>query len=262
MIIDGNKIAEHMYADMSERVFRMSRAPRLVIIVCAPNFETTRYLALKKLRAERVGILTTVVELPETSTTEEVVLAITSHSDVADGLIVQLPLPAHIDTDAVLRAIPTELDADALNPETTKVLSPVVSACKKILETFSVHPQGMNVTIIGKGRLVGLPTQQWFTSEGAHVTTVTKETEHLTNHTMQADIIVCGAGNPGLILPEMVKENVIILDAGTSEESGKLRGDADESCAEKALIFTPVPGGIGPLTIAFLLQNVVSLTTR
>ena len=262
MIVDGKYIASRVYARTKERVAKLGQAPVLAIITCDPNFETQKYLNLKEQKAESCGIKTTIVELPKMSDTHAFIAAINDAANAADGVIVQLPLPASVDIDAVLQAIPLHKDVDALNAATTDMLSPVVGAIKEILESVEADPKNAFVTIIGSGRLVGLPAYRWFQSQGAHVSIVTKDTQDISHHTRAADMVVCGAGVAGLLKPHMVRENVVILDAGTSEDGGVLRGDADPACAEKASVFTPVPGGIGPITIAILLSNVVDCAER
>lgn len=257
MIVDGKGIADRVYARTKERVRTLGRAPVLAIITCDPNFETQKYLSLKERKAEALGIKTTIVELPATSDTNAFITAVGDAARLADGVIVQLPLPVSVDTDAVLKTVPSLCDVDALNAGTAHVLSPVVGAIKEILEDAVIDPKDALVTIIGSGRLVGLPSYRWFQSRGAHVSIVTKDTIDISHHTRTADIVVCGAGVAGLLKPDMVREGVVILDAGTSEDGGVLRGDADPACAKKASVFTPVPGGIGPITIAILLSNVV-----
>ncbi len=256
MIIDGKKIAEGVYEKLRADVALLARAPRLAVITCAPNFETQKYLALKEKKAHDVGILTKIIELTEESVTEDFLIAVKFAVSEADGVIVQLPLPAHIDTEVVLNAIPHTHDVDALNHTNTKVLSPVVGALYEILLLNNIDVREKQVTVIGSGRLVGLPASQWFMRAGAHVSVVIKDTVNISEYTKNADIIVCGAGVPGLLTPDMVKDGVIILDAGTSEDGGVLKGDAHSDCALKASLFTPVPGGIGPMTIAILLRNV------
>jgi len=262
MVVDGKAIAEEIYSDIRARVVERASKPCLTIITCAPNFETQKYLALKEKKAAAVGILTNVVELLGESTTDDFVNAITQNTASSSGIIVQLPLPPHIDTERVLRAIPTTHDVDALNPETEGVLSPVIGAFVEILNRHGVTVREKYVTVIGSGKLVGLPAHRWCTKEGAYVSVVTRDTADISHYTQNADIVICGAGVPGLLTPSMVKEGVIILDAGTSEEGGMLRGDADPACAEKAALFTPVPGGIGPITVAVLLRNVVVFGDR
>ncbi len=268
MIVDGKKIAEQVYERILARVATLGRAPRLTVIACNPNFETKKYLALKEKKARDVGITATVIELHDASTTEDFIECIATAVLESDGVIVQLPLPAgrqdfpDVDTDAVVASIPTTHDVDALNPETKDILSPVVGAIKEILGTHEIPVFEKLVTIIGSGKLVGLPAYAWFIEQGAHVSMVTKDTQDVSEYTKNADIIVCGAGVPNLVTEEMVKEGVVILDAGTSEDGGELRGDADPECAQKALLFTPVPGGVGPVTIARLLLNVVDCAER
>ncbi len=259
MIVDGKAIAEKIYASIREAVLIGEHAPRLAIVTCNPNFETKKYLALKERKAAEVGIETEVIEMPSASTTQNFLTTISDLVSKSDGIIVQLPLPAHVDTEMVLSSVPTSHDVDALNPKTTGVVSPVIGAFREILKMYEVGTCEKYVTIIGSGKLVGLPAMAWFTTQGAYVSVVTKDTEDITHYTKNADIIVCGAGVPGLLIPDMVKEQVIILDAGTSEAGGVLMGDADPKCAQKASIFTPVPGGIGPITVAVLLQNLVVL---
>jgi methylenetetrahydrofolate dehydrogenase (NADP+)/methenyltetrahydrofolate cyclohydrolase len=262
MIVDGKKIAEEIYNEIRERVALLSSLPILTIITCAPNFETEKYLALKEKKAHEVGIETKIIELTKESTTEDFIQAVEFAVRESNGVIVQLPLPPHVDTARVLDAVPVSHDVDALNHSNMGVLSPVVGALYEILLRNDIDVREKLVTVIGSGRLVGLPASQWFMKAGAHVSVVTKNTISISEYTKNADILVCGAGVPTLIKPDMVKEGVVILDAGTSEDGGVLKGDVDPSCAEKASVFTPVPGGIGPMTIAILLRNVVDLATK
>lgn len=257
MIVDGKNIAARLYTEIEERVRVLGRTPVLAIITCAPNFETQKYLALKEKKAHLCGIETKVIQMSESSTTDEVLKSISESIAISDGIIVQLPLPPHMQVEEILASIPESHDVDMLNTERGSLLSPVVGACSQILAEQHIAIVDKFVTIIGSGRLVGLPAYRWFIEQGAHVSVVTKDTDEIAHYTRNADIIVCGAGVPGLITPDMIKEGVIILDAGTSEDGGELRGDALPTCALKSSLFTPVPGGIGPITIAILLKNVV-----
>jgi len=261
MVVDGKQIAEEIFGTLRDEVAKRSSAPILTIITCAPNFETQKYLALKEKKAAAVGIETNVVELDTSSRTEDFISAINAHVPTSSGIIVQLPLPPHIDTNAVLHAVPVTHDVDALNPLTRQVLSPVVGAMHAIVTKYGVTVEGKRAVVIGNGKLVGIPATAWLTESGARVDVVTKDTQDIASHTLHADIIVCGAGVPGLLTPSMIHNGVVILDAGTSEEGGVLRGDADPACREKAALITPVPGGIGPITIAILLRNLVELSS-
>ncbi len=262
MNVDGKKIAEDIYTQTREQVLRCDHAPVLTIITCDPNFETRKYLALKEKKAQSIGVKTVVIELTAENLTDDYIQKIREVVPSSDGVIVQLPLPKTVDVETVLANIPETHDVDGLNPESRAKLTPVVGACKEILSRHDVDVHEKFVTIIGSGRLVGLPAYNWFQEMGAHVSVVTRDTEEISYYTKNADIIVCGAGVPGLLTPNMIKEGVIILDAGTSEDGGELKGDADPRCAEKASLFTPVPGGIGPITIAVLMRNLVVLALR
>jgi methylenetetrahydrofolate dehydrogenase (NADP+) / methenyltetrahydrofolate cyclohydrolase len=261
MIVDGKKIAEEIYAEIKKRIQTSGLRLHLTVVTSAPNLETKKYLTLKQNKAEEVGIDLSIVELAADATTDDVIANIDAAARKSSGVLVQFPLPSPIDPEAVVRAIPLSHDIDALNPETASVLPPVVGAFKEILSRHHVEVKDKLVTILGSGRLVGQPSVKWFTSAGAHVSVVVRETKDIAFYTRQADIIVCGAGDPGFLKPDMVKEGVVILDAGTSEEGGVLRGDADPLCAEKAALFTPVPGGVGPITIAVLLRNLIDLSS-
>jgi methylenetetrahydrofolate dehydrogenase (NADP+) / methenyltetrahydrofolate cyclohydrolase len=257
--IDGRILADHILSAVQAQVQTFSKPPVLGIVTCAPNFETRTYLSFKEKKARAIGIALTIVELDMSATTNDVIQAVSDCVSSCDAVVVQLPLPAHIDRDRVLESLPSSHDADALNPSTTRVLSPVVGAMKYILNKESITVRNTNVTIIGGGLLVGLPAYRWFVQEGAHVSLVTRDTHDVSYYTRTADIVVCGAGSPKMLTPNMVREGVVVLDAGTSEDNGELSGDADPRIIEKARLYTPVPGGIGPMTIAILLQNVANL---
>ena len=260
MIVDGKKIAADILAELKSTLRAEKLRPHLTVFTCAPNFETQRFLTIKKKRATEVGIDINVIELLDIVTTEDVIASIRGFVDHTNGIVVQLPFPKHIDIEQVIEAIPTSHDADALKKE-TKILPPVVGAIAEIFARHGVVVMGKKIVVVGGGKLVGAPAANWCTERGGDVTVVTEaESKNLSEHTKDADILILGAGKPGLITPEHIKESVIIADAGTSEEAGELRGDADSACAQKAALFTPVPGGIGPVTIAVLLRNLVELT--
>lgn len=262
MIIDGRQIADEMYADIAQQVRELGRQPHLTVFTCDPNFTTNSYLTLKKRKAEEVGIAMSIIELPRATTSEEACSAIEQAVPRTDGVVVQLPFPSTIDIDQVLAAIPASHDPDALNPDSEpKVLAPVAVACREILDRHGIRVFGKNVLVVGHGRLVGRPVAAWLRSVGGMVT-VADEHADLASLAAQADIIMLGTGKPHILTPGMIHESVVILDAGTSEMGGEIAGDADPACAEIAAIFTPVPGGIGPVTIAALLRNLVTLAAR
>jgi methylenetetrahydrofolate dehydrogenase (NADP+)/methenyltetrahydrofolate cyclohydrolase len=205
------------------------------------------------------------IRIENDATTEDIIGKILLPG--ADSIIVQLPLPAHIDTEAVLNAIPVELDADVLSAEARRrfeagspeaLLPPVVGAIKEILERSQVQVEGKRTVVLGQGWLVGEPAALWLGQQGAQVEVVDRADS--LESLKDAEIIISGAGSPRLITPERVSSGVVIIDAGTSESNGAIVGDATPECADIASVFTPVPGGVGPVAVACLFQNAALLT--
>lgn len=264
MIIDGKKIADEIHASVKETVSSLDKAPSLTVIACNPNFETQKYLALKKSKAEALGIRITVVVLPEESETQVVIDAVYKAASESDGIIVQLPLPKHIDTSTVLESVPDSHDVDAFNYQkgTALVLPPVVGAIDEISKNSKLTWAGKKVVIFGAGRLVGAPVEYYARTKDSDVTVLTEASGDTSEVVMAADIVVLGVGQANLLNPDMVKDGVVVFDAGASEDGGLLVGDANPEVAQKASLFTPVPGGIGPITIAILFRNLLELSSR
>lgn len=264
MIVDGKQLAEDIYIDIQKTVAQLSRAPHMTAITCAPNFETQKYLELKKRKAKDVGIQLNVIELPADSSTEDVVSCIEKITPTTDGIVVQLPLPKHIDREVVLSAVPMDKDPDGFqySDEVNSCLPPVVGAIEHIAKLHTVEWNSRQVVVVGNGRLVGAPAAVFAKRQGAQVTIVTEASLNIEEVIRDADILISGAGRSHFITENMVKENVVIFDAGTSEDSGILAGDVAPEVSKKAALFTPVPGGIGPITVAILLKNLVSLVSQ
>jgi methylenetetrahydrofolate dehydrogenase (NADP+)/methenyltetrahydrofolate cyclohydrolase len=261
MLVDGKAIATEIYDEVAMIVRGYSRAPVMAAITCAPNFETQKYLELKKRKAAEVGITLRVVELPETVTTEEAVACVKAVLSNVDGVVVQLPFPVHVDREVLLAAVPPGKDPDGFSYEHTHTgcLPPVAGAVKAIADRYGIDFTGKQVVVLGEGRLVGLPVARYLRSVGANVVTLTEADAEPFAILKEAEVIVTGIGKPYFIKPEHVKEGVIILDAGTSEDGGLIVGDVEPSVADRAALFTPVPGGIGPITVAVLLRNLTTL---
>lgn len=263
MIIDGKSIASEILAEVKNSVTHLEVQPHLTVFTCAPNFETKKYLALKRRKASEVGIGVNVIELPETVTTEEAHISVMHSLMQTDGVIVQLPFPLYIDIETILKNIPASYDVDALSYDGTgEILPPVVGAIAEIAARHDLLIATQNVVVVGQGRLVGIPAAIWAQKQGGNVTVLTKESKNTEACIKEADVLILGAGVPNLVKSDMIKDGVVIFDAGTSEDGGVLRGDADPNCAAKASLFTPVPGGIGPITVAILLKNLVALCAR
>ncbi len=270
MIVDGVRIAEAVERRLVATEGARAMPLRLAILTCAPNVATQKFLALKRARALSLGVALEVITCPEESTTDAARAQVAAACDISDGVIIQLPFPQHIDVAALLAVLPASHDVDAIGSEAERllaenkpiVLPPVVGAIAAIAEAHDISFTGKRVVVVGEGRLVGKPAATWCRHQGAEVVVVTKATTDLSAHTRTADMLILGAGVPGLVTPEMIRDGVLIFDAGTSEDAGKLVGDADPACAEKAALFTPVPGGIGPITISMIFHNLDILAVQ
>lgn len=271
-IIDGRALAEKIRAKLKQEVALLKNPPRLGILEVGDDPVIGSFVKIKKKVGESLGVLIEHTQLPVTVTTDEVLDALEKLSAHADGVIVQLPLPEHIDTDQVLDAIPLTQDIDVLSKDAVDAfvgqrisyVPPVAGAVAHIMVNGDMsRPQRRGVAVvIGKGRLVGQPVAQWLSlATNLRVVQVDDTVRDLKKETLMADVIISGAGVPRLITPDMVSPNVILIDAGTSEQAGKLVGDIDPACAEKAELFTPVPGGVGPVTVAVLYENLLKTPT-
>jgi methylenetetrahydrofolate dehydrogenase (NADP+)/methenyltetrahydrofolate cyclohydrolase len=272
MIIDGRNMAAEILAATRESIQVLGREIVVRAVVVSPTPATESYLRTKSARAEDAGMRMEIVYVAENATDQEVMSAVTALG--ADSVIVQLPLPDTLSQSLILDEIPLGKDADVLSSaayerfvyrEAGALLPPVTAAIKEIFaRSFAGGGQeiaGKRAVVLGAGRLVGQPAAVWLEAMGADVFVLTRNSESLAEM-RNADIVVLGAGSPHLVQPDMLKEGVVLIDAGTSESNGAIAGDADPACAEKASIFTPVPGGMGPIAVACLFQNAATLALQ
>ncbi|MDP1706946.1 MAG: bifunctional 5,10-methylenetetrahydrofolate dehydrogenase/5,10-methenyltetrahydrofolate cyclohydrolase [bacterium] len=258
MIIDGRSLAREILARAKTRAQKLVRPPKVVALVGSDTPATRSYLAIKTKKAEEAGCIFETRPLG-------------ANFDDADAVIVQLPVPADVNQKEVCDSVPVSKDADVLSSlarakfergDVDALLPPVVSAVREIFAQNKVDVKIKKAVVIGNGWLVGNPCAVWLKQQGADVEVVTLESVNLTAALRAVDIVISGAGSPHLIKPEMLKDGVVLIDAGTSESGGALVGDADPACADKCSIFTPVPGGVGPVSVACLFANVVTLAER
>jgi 5,10-methylene-tetrahydrofolate dehydrogenase/methenyl tetrahydrofolate cyclohydrolase len=265
MIVDGKEIAESLYAELTTARQNVSHEPVLGILVAGGNTVIDSFVRIKCRAAERLGIRIERTDLPHDTTTENIVGAIRELATKSDAVIVQLPLPSGVDTNAVLSEIPRDKDVDAINPrvhdDERPVFAPVALAVMEVLRRAGIEPKGKCAVVVGAGRLVGAPSAVLLRRAGARVSMFTLE-EGSIEDLKDADIVVLGAGNPSFVKPEHLKKGVVLIDAGASESAGKVVGDADPACAEIASVFTPVPGGIGPIAVAMIFRNLFDLVER
>lgn len=270
MIINGKHIASEILAEVRENLQTLKREPIVRAVVIAPSAATESYLRIKTLRAEEAGMHLQLIRMENDATAEDLIHKIGLPE--VDAVIVQLPLPSGMDERRVLDVIPVGQDADVLSrasyerflkDEPDALMPPVVCAVAEILERASVTVGGKRAVVIGNGRLVGAPAQAWLAREGAEVSVLTADDFDAKRDTLkEADIIVSGAGSPHLVTPDLLEPGVVLIDAGTSESNGAIVGDFDPACADVASVFTPVPGGVGPVAVACLFKNAAELLTR
>jgi methylenetetrahydrofolate dehydrogenase (NADP+)/methenyltetrahydrofolate cyclohydrolase len=277
IVVDGSKISRtlgYQYKVEGKDAFvytdgryesvvppQMSRPLTLGFVRSGTDLVAKKYVNMKSKTAREIGVNVIEIALEDGATTEDAMHAVAELSQKADGILVQMPLSKRIDAARVIASIPTEKDVDVMNGSKNIILAPVPAAIREIFERMGVVVAGKHVAVIGAGKLVGQPTAEWLQKEGAVVSISTRESTHVADTTKNADIIVLGAGKVGILTPDMVKEGVVIIDAGTTEAEGEVRGDADPTCAEKASIFTPVPGGVGPVSVAMIFKNLATLAT-
>lgn len=265
IVVDGKAIAENIYQELAPKFQSLGREVKLGIVIVGENPVIESFVRIKTRAAKRLGVGMVRRDLPEKSSESEIIAALKELALQTDAIIPQLPLPAGINVNNVLSAVVPEKDVDALNPQVAEedrpVHAPVALAAAEILKRHNVKIEGTRTVIVGAGRLVGAPSAWLLKKLGANVSMFTLE-EGSIEDLKEADIIVSGIGKPGYVKPEHIKKGVALIDAGTSELKKKIAGDADPACAGKAAVFTPVPGGVGPVAVAMIFKNLLELPGR
>lgn len=258
MIIDGKKMAGEIKEQLADQFFGQSVV--LAVVLVGEDPASIKFVERKKKFGEEIGVEVRVLEYENDISEEDLaeVVQKLADNDLVEGMIIQLPLPKHISTDRILNLVPADKDVDALTADAS-VDSPVVEAIMEILARGGIDLHNKKIVVVGQGQLVGRPISIRLAQEGFDVEVATVATRDLKKLTLSADVIISGVGKPGLITLDMVKEGVVLIDAGTSEQASKITGDIDPTCANKASLFTPVPGGVGPLVVAMLFKNLAKL---
>lgn len=268
MIYDGKTASLQLQTKLKEQLTNSKHAPVLGIFFVATHPSIASFVAIKRRFASAVGITLDEHNFDPTTTEDEFVSELKKciDSQKVDALIVQLPLPSTYNTQKILDMIPEELDVDVLGgnsfekfKEFGTPLPPVAGAVAYILNDLRITLIDKKIVVVGKGKLVGEPVATWFKQQGIEPILIDINTppENMLPAYKEADIVVSGIGKPHHLKKEFFKCGVILIDAGTSEQAGVLVGDFDPSCTEIASIITPVPGGIGPLTVACLFKNII-----
>jgi methylenetetrahydrofolate dehydrogenase (NADP+)/methenyltetrahydrofolate cyclohydrolase len=263
VIIDGKKIAAEIVEGLLAERSLLPPVLRLGVLMGKEDAASASFVKIKERVANKLHVVVVREMLDEFADTAEALRALVRLSKTCEGIIVQLPLPEAIGLEEVLKAVPVAKDVDAINPDTKEplVLAPVAGAIAEIFLRNNISGQGKKAVVVGAGRLVGVPAAKLLLDIGAEVFIVT-HTSGTLEELQDADIAVLGTGEPGLVKPEMLKEGIVLIDAGTSEQGGKLAGDADPGSAKIASVFTPVPGGIGPIAVAMIFKNLYMLVRK
>jgi methylenetetrahydrofolate dehydrogenase (NADP+)/methenyltetrahydrofolate cyclohydrolase len=278
LILDGTAVAARVRAEVKAGVQDFSRktgaTPTLAVILVGDFAPSQIYVRNKKKAADEAGIASRDYLFPAGTTQEQLDATVQeiNRDPAIHGILLQLPLPAGLDEDAAVRAIAPEKDADGLHPcnlgqllAGKPTLVPCTPAgCLEILDHYGIELQGTEAVVLGRSRLVGKPLAQLLLGRHATVTMCHTKTRDLAAHTRRADVLCVAAGKAGVVTGEMIKEGAVVIDVGINRlDSGKLVGDVDfESAAKKARAITPVPGGVGPMTIAMLLRNTLLAAER
>lgn len=271
MIVDGKKIAEEILADLRLKTDNLNFKPRLGVFLAGKNPASLSYIRTKQKMAEKIAVQTEIKKYPDDIAHKELQKEITDYASKENvcGIIVQLPLPKHISKEKILDAVPPEYDVDCLNGASRQKLTkgekiifapPAAAAIVKIFEYYNVGLKNKNILLIGSGDLVGKPLASLLLRRGINFEMANRHTENLSELTKRADIVITAVGQAGLVTGEMIKEGAVVIDAGTtSSEEGEIVGDVDvKSVSGRASLLSPVPGGVGPVTVAMLLLNVVN----
>ena len=267
MILDGKEVAEKVLNEVKLKVDKMSKKPHLVVILVGNNPASKIYVSNKKKAAERVGIKSTVIELPENILEHELLSEIERLNNDTDvtGILVQLPLPEHINKNNVVMAISSKKDVDGFTPENVGKLTIGIEpyfypatpqGILMLLDEYNIPIEGADAVVIGRSNIVGKPMTQMLLKRNATVTSCHSYTRELDNKIKTADIVISAVGKK-IVRCKMVKKNSVIVDVGIFKDSnGQLTGDVyfDEVSSSTGYI-SPVPGGVGPMTIASLMFN-------
>lgn len=272
-ILDGKKVADEIAGVLKTRVERLKSSgitPKLVIVMIEPDARSRVYVRMKAQRAHQLGIAIEQIKLRESSS-EDYARAITQigERDDTHGVILQLPIPSALDAQHLIDCIPSHKDVDGISSVNQALFESAQPAfwpatplgVMRLLAEYQIEVADKIVTVIGRSKLVGYPLTCLLNQHGGRVQVAHSQTDDIAKLTLESDIVISATGVAGLVTGAMISPGAVVVDIGTSARDGKLLGDVDfTSVAPKASYLTPVPGGVGPMTVIMLMQNVVDAT--
>lgn len=272
IIMSGTEIRKQLLEKYKETIESNKLEIGLAIIQIGDNEESNRYIKNKLKYTDMVGIKSALYKLPLDISEEEVLRLIEklNNDSSVTGIILQSPTPSHINFERCARSIISSKDVDGFSKENLfgirdnheKILPCTVKGILKLLEYYNIPLEGKKITVIGRSNIVGRPLADALINRNATVTVCHSKTVDLKEHTKNADIVICAVGHPELIKSDMVKEGFIGIDVGISIVDDKLVGDFSKDCYEKSSYMTPVPGGVGPMTVAMIIDNLIEMQRR
>lgn len=268
-IIDGRQIAKLIRISLKEEINLLTIVPKLVVVLVGDDPSSQVYVRNKEKFAARVGIASEVIRLDKTTTEQELLGVVDklNNDKSVNGILVQFPVPSHISQDKVMNTISPQKDVDGLNIQNvgklvsgTKGLTPCTpTGIIELIQSTGIDISGKNAVVIGRSMLVGKPIAMMLLANNATVTICHSRTKDISTHLLNADIVVAAVGIPNFIKGNMIKKGAVVIDVGTTKVDDKLVGDVEfDTAIKNAAYITPVPGGVGPMTIAMLLKNTLS----
>ncbi len=273
VLLDGRKVSQELLSEVKKKVLDLKKngvVPKLVIIMVGEHPSSISYIRQKRKACEQVGIIYEQINYSEEVATKDLISKVheLNINQNVHGILVQLPLPKHVYLPEVIKAIDPKKDVDGfhaynvgkmfLSTEFERLAPCTPMGVIKLLEYYEIPIQGQEVTVVGHSNIVGKPLSVMLLNRNATVITCHVYTKDLKKHALNADILVVAVGKAGLITSDMVKDGVVVVDVGINKVGDTLVGDVDfEGVSKKASYITPVPGGVGPMTVACLMENVV-----
>ena len=270
-ILDGKKLSLKITEELKEQVAKLQKKPKLAVILVGNDPASQIYVRNKQKKAEEIGFDSLVIPLPEDISEENLLehIYILNEDDNINGILLQLPIPKHLNQQRILEAIEPIKDVDGFTTYNFGRLAlgykPYAIPCTpkgiiKLLEEYNIDIEGKNALVIGRSNIVGKPISLLLQQKNATVTMAHSKTKNLKEIALKSDIIVCAIGKPKMITADFVKDGAIIIDVGINRDENGLCGDIDyKEVYKKTSFITPVPGGIGPMTIAMLMENTLQL---